>query len=265
MVGSAGRRRDGKHLPAPDQSLYESFSEHELLAWLNGADDARAYELVRQTWRSAAAADFEGWWQRVLHEGIIAGSGATAASTAAPLLLALADAEPHDLRDDEISLVLRPDPCLWDGSYANNAWLQECPKPLSKQVWGNALALHPDEATRLGLTSGDVVTIAANGRSIEVPVLTEPGMAMGVGALTLGGGGRRPARSAMASVPTPIHSGHPGTDGTFRRSRSSRRGAASRSLRLRTSSGRRKTCANSIRCIGSASRCQGQSTRIHPA
>ncbi|MCK1335642.1 4Fe-4S dicluster domain-containing protein [Bradyrhizobium sp. 38] len=168
--------------------LYESFSEHELLAWLSGAEDAGAYELVRQTWTSAAAADFEAWWQRVLHDGIIAGSGATAVSLAAPLLPPLADSEPHDKRDDEISLVLRPDPCLWDGSYANNAWLQECPKPLSKQVWGNALALHPDEASRLGLTSGDVVTVAANGRSIEVPVLTEPGMAMGVGALTLGGG-----------------------------------------------------------------------------
>jgi len=168
--------------------LYESFSEHELLAWLSGAEDAGAYELVRQTWPTAAAADFEAWWQRVLHDGIIAGSGATAVSLAAPLLPTLADPEPHDKRADEISLVLRPDPCLWDGSYANNAWLQECPKPLSKQVWGNALALHPDEATRLGVTSGDVVTVAANGRSIEVPVLTEPGMAMGVGALTLGGG-----------------------------------------------------------------------------
>ncbi|EHR01816.1 4Fe-4S dicluster domain-containing protein [Bradyrhizobium sp. WSM471] len=168
--------------------LYESFSEHELLAWLSGEEDASSHELVRQTWQGMASADFEAWWRRVLHDGLIAGSGATALSTAAPLLPPLPDAEPHDLQDDEIRLVLRPDPCLWDGSYANNAWLQECPKPLSKQVWGNALALHPDQATRLGLTSGDVVTVAANGRSIEVPVLTDPGMAMGVGALALGGG-----------------------------------------------------------------------------
>ncbi len=49
-----------------------------------------------------------------------------------------------------MTLVLRPDPGLWDGRFANNAWLQECPKPLTKQVWGNALALNPQDAARLG-------------------------------------------------------------------------------------------------------------------
>ena len=32
-------------------------------------------------------------------------------------------------------LALRPDPACWDGRFANNAWLQECPKPLTRQVW----------------------------------------------------------------------------------------------------------------------------------
>jgi molybdopterin-containing oxidoreductase family iron-sulfur binding subunit len=87
-----------------------------------------------------------------------------------------------------ISLVLRPDPSVWDGSFANNAWLQECPKPLSKQVWGNALSIQPDDAAWLKLASGDLVIVESQGRSIEVPVLVEPGMAQGVCALTLGGG-----------------------------------------------------------------------------
>lgn len=166
--------------------LYASFGDHELLAWLVGAGDANAHELVRETWRTAASADFEAWWQRVLHDGIISGSAADPIAPAALRLPPPGDAEPRD--DNEFTLMLRPDPCLWDGSFANNAWLQECPKPLSKQVWGNALSLHPDDAMRLGLSSGDMVKISSKGRSLEVPVLVEPGMAIGVCALTLGGG-----------------------------------------------------------------------------
>ena len=45
-----------------------------------------------------------------------------------------------------MTLVFRPDPSVWDGRFANNAWLQECPKPLTKQVWGNAAHLAPEDA-----------------------------------------------------------------------------------------------------------------------
>jgi molybdopterin-containing oxidoreductase family iron-sulfur binding subunit len=169
--------------------LYQTFTDHELLALLGGEADASPYDLVRETWRSTAGAgDFEAWWQRALHDGVIAGSAAAPVATGAPILPSEANAE---AADGQIGLVLRPDACVWDGSFANNAWLQECPRPLSKQVWGNALAVHPADAVRLGLSSGDVVTVGANGRSIDVPVLIEPGMASGVCALTLGGARRK--------------------------------------------------------------------------
>ena len=43
---------------------------------------------------------------------------------------------------------------------------------------------------RLGLSTGDVVTLAADGRQIEAPVVVEPGVADGVASLTLGLGRR---------------------------------------------------------------------------
>ena len=37
----------------------------------------------------------------------------------------------------DIDIVFRPDPTIWDGRFANIAWLQELPKPLTKITWDN--------------------------------------------------------------------------------------------------------------------------------
>jgi Fe-S-cluster-containing dehydrogenase component len=73
--------------------------------------------------------------------------------------------------------VLGPDPSIWDGSVANNAWLQECPKPLTKQVWGNALHVSKAQAAKLGLADGNVVRLRCAQGTLEAPVLVRPGQA----------------------------------------------------------------------------------------
>jgi molybdopterin-containing oxidoreductase family iron-sulfur binding subunit len=168
--------------------LYDTLSDHEVLALLSERSDAKGYDIVRETWRGQAGADFDGWWSQALHDGVIANSASTPLTPGEPTLPTLAAAPAET---DGLSLVLRPDPCVWDGTFANNAWLQECPKPLTKQVWGNVLALHPKDARRLGVNNGDIVTIAAGARQVEAPVLLEPGMALGVAAITLGMGRRQ--------------------------------------------------------------------------
>jgi molybdopterin-containing oxidoreductase family iron-sulfur binding subunit len=169
--------------------LFRSWTDHELLALLTGRDDALPYDLVRETWQPQGGSDFEGWWRQALHDGVIAGSTAAAISAGQPKLPDLATAAGPE--STAMTLLLRPDPALWDGSFANNAWLQECPKPLTKQVWGNALALNPLQAAKLGLASGDVVTLAADRSSVDAPVIIEPGVADGVATLALGLGRSR--------------------------------------------------------------------------
>ena len=87
-----------------------------------------------------------------------------------------------------LSLVLAPDPCVWDGGFANNAWLQECANPLTKQVWGNALHVSVNDAREFGLVDGDVVRLTAGGRFLEAPVLVRAGQAGKVIEATLGFG-----------------------------------------------------------------------------
>ncbi len=92
-----------------------------------------------------------------------------------------------------------PDPSLFDGGFANNAWLQECPKPFTKQVWGNALHLAESDARSLGVVDGDMVRLIAGKAVLEAPVLVRPGQASHTIATTLGYG-----RAAAGSLGTGI-------------------------------------------------------------
>lgn len=51
--------------------------------------------------------------------------------------------------EKSICLSVVPDYSLWDGRYINNAWLHECPDPVSKIVWGNAALTSPSLFRRL--------------------------------------------------------------------------------------------------------------------
>ncbi|MDT8267694.1 4Fe-4S ferredoxin, partial [Roseomonas sp. DSM 102946] len=92
-------------------------------------------------------AEFEDWWRQALHDGVLPDSAPAPVAPPEPRLPELRAVLP----EAGLVLALRPDPACWDGRFANNAWLQECPKPLTRQVWGNALLLAPEEARRRGL------------------------------------------------------------------------------------------------------------------
>ena len=56
-----------------------------------------------------------------------------------------------------LEVVFRLDPTIGDGEYANNGWLQEAPKPITRLTWDNAVMISPGTAQQLGLATGDYV------------------------------------------------------------------------------------------------------------
>jgi molybdopterin-containing oxidoreductase family iron-sulfur binding subunit len=167
--------------------LYDSRTAHQLVEMLGGTLAPSSYDLVRATWTERNGAEgFESWWRRALHDGVIAGSR-TAPLTLSPRLPELAPrAVPRGL-----TLRLAPDPSVWDGRHANNAWLQECPKPLTKEAWGNTASLSRNDAARLGVSDGDVLRIASGEEHIEIPAHIDDAQADGVITATLGYGRTR--------------------------------------------------------------------------
>ncbi|UPG73040.1 4Fe-4S dicluster domain-containing protein [Roseomonas gilardii subsp. gilardii] len=168
--------------------LHDTVSPVQALAALLGRLGSDPQAELRATWQGVVPeAEFETWWRQALHDGVVPDSAPAPVMPPEPRLPELR-AMPLEAG---LVLALRPDPACWDGRFANNAWLQECPKPLTRQVWGNALLLAPEEARRRGLEAGDMVALDWRGRHLEAPALPLPGMAPGVAALSLGHGRQR--------------------------------------------------------------------------
>jgi molybdopterin-containing oxidoreductase family iron-sulfur binding subunit len=168
--------------------LYATRAPVECLALLGGDVSTPAYEMVRETWRARSGADFDGFWSRSLRDGIIADSAP--AVLAAPVATQPIAPPPGATTPTPPTwtLRLRPDPCLYDGRYAENAWLQECPRPITAEVWGASLAISPEDAARLGVADLDHVRLSADNHAVEAAVRVTPGQAPGVISGFLGGG-----------------------------------------------------------------------------
>ncbi|HEX4808772.1 MAG TPA: TAT-variant-translocated molybdopterin oxidoreductase [Bryobacteraceae bacterium] len=159
------------------QPLYGGKSIHEIVTFLVDQPDMSSHDIVKNYWRTQLKdANFEAAWQRSLHDGVVAGIAALAevTGTKATALPALPAQE-----SGATEIVFRPDSTIGDGSWANNAWLQELPKPQTKMTWDNTIWVSPKDATAMNLEKGHVLRVTVDGRSIEGPVWILPGHAEG--------------------------------------------------------------------------------------
>jgi len=168
--------------------FYAVRSRHAVLETLQGRPVASGRGLVAATWRERFGAAFESLWAGALRRGFVEDTAAPEIAAAAAAIPAPAPHAPSS----GLELVFRPDPTIWDGRFASNAWLQELPKPLNKVTWDNILAVGPDLALAHGLESGDIARVAAGGRTIEAAVWITPGQSRRTLTAFLGYGRRLP-------------------------------------------------------------------------
>jgi MoCo/4Fe-4S cofactor protein with predicted Tat translocation signal len=164
--------------------FYGGKSEHEVLAALLGAGDMSSYDIVRAYWQNRAEGDFDTFWHQSVYSGVIPGSHSRGRN------LSFSGSIPAaSTAESQYELTFRLDPSIQDGRFANNGWLQEVPKPITKVTWDNAAFVSPRTAERLNVRTNDLITVSANGsESVSVPVWVQPGQADGAITVFLGFG-----------------------------------------------------------------------------
>ncbi len=183
--------------------LYEGKTAHEVLAVFSDRPLQSSHDIVREYWKSRGRgsgagdwrddAEFEHFWRKALHDGLVPG-------TAAPVKQVSLRAWSTPPRDGDapdsntLEIVFQRDAATYDGRFANNGWLQELPRPLTKLTWDNAALVSPATAKRLGLQNGDVTELRFQERRVGAPVWIVPGQADGSVAVQLGYGRRRAGR-----------------------------------------------------------------------
>ena len=96
-----------------------------------------------------------------------------------------------------LDVLFRPDASVYDGSFANNAWLQELQHPLTHLTWDNAVLIGPKTAHDLHANSEDMVDLVVNGRQITGAVWVIPGQPENVVTVHLGWGRKVSGRNGM--------------------------------------------------------------------
>ncbi len=180
---SDGRAYDGtvgivQPLIAP---LYDGHSTHEILALFTGDSGKPGHDIVRDYWQSQRSEKdkaFEALWETSLHDGLIAGTALPAISLSPHAdFAAQGGAQTPSSDAGKLEIVFRPDPSLGDGEFANNSWLQELPKPITRICWDNAVMVSPGTAQQIDLAEGDYVKLKLGGREAQGGVHIVPGHA----------------------------------------------------------------------------------------
>jgi MoCo/4Fe-4S cofactor protein with predicted Tat translocation signal len=180
------------------EPLYGGRSMLQVLRMFTEEPLTSPYDLVKGYWAGQhKGADFEAWWRRAVHDGVVPDSALPAKTPAVRKEAIGAPAGTRRL-GGTLEVIFRPDPTIYDGRFANNGWLQELPKPITKLTWDNAAIMSPATASRLGvlmentLDYGEIgvpmVELTYQGRTLRAPVLAQPGHANGAVTLHLGYG-----------------------------------------------------------------------------
>jgi len=163
--------------------------EQSLLTWAGNNTDM--YNFVKNLWSTQILAGSTKNWDAVLQSGF---EYKSAKAATAPAFTGNAAAAASAIEASskaitgEFELKLYESSALRDGRYANNAYLQELPDPVSKVTWDNYAALNPKDAEKLGLGEDGKVTVKANGVELELPVVQQPGQAQGTVSVAVGYG-----------------------------------------------------------------------------
>jgi MoCo/4Fe-4S cofactor protein with predicted Tat translocation signal len=197
--------------------LFNGISEVELLARVAGDETTDPYGQVFTTIGRLTSGDSKKAFEKFLHDGLLEGSAYPVGSVAFDPQRSASVFSQNPafavLSKDNLEVRFATDHKMDDGRFANNGWLQECPDPMTKISWDNAILVSPRLAKELGIVpAGSLlqvarkeeaeffqgkenalvgeITVTVDGRTFKVsgPMHIQPGLANYTVVLPLGYG-----------------------------------------------------------------------------
>jgi molybdopterin-containing oxidoreductase family iron-sulfur binding subunit len=176
-------------------------AQESFLTWA-GESNVDYFNMVKDNWKNwfysknGGGMDFQSWWDKCLYDGVLelgvyTGDVATFNGNVSAAAAGIASRYKAD--NSGLELVIFESYGVGNGSQANNPLLQELPDPITKVVWDHPITISQKDATALGFTNdGESNTqfgaLTAGGKTVNVPVLIQPGQAIGTLGLALGYG-----------------------------------------------------------------------------
>lgn len=197
-------------------------AQETLLKW--AGSNADYYSYIQKIWQQQVFPmqgkylTFTEFWNNALHDGAIeVGKGTeapadvkvpvaskkegekpeekTSAAVSSTANLKQAARALIDVQGGEFELALYEKTGIGNGNQANNPWLQELPDPISRITWDNYVTMSPIDMKRLGLNlmerqdnEASVVNVTVDGVTVELPIVPQPGQALGTVGIALGYG-----------------------------------------------------------------------------
>ena len=168
------------------QPLFNSRQFQEsLLVW--AGNKISYYDFLKDYWSSKLS------WSSSLHNGI-----AELNDKKYSVTKFAAKVQSIKTKTTDLELSLYQSNSIGDGAQSNNPWLQELPDPITRACWDNYLTISASTARKYGFSNwnisngalnGDVARLTVGNFVIDnVPVLIQPGQAIGTVGLALGYG-----------------------------------------------------------------------------
>jgi len=237
------------------QPLYEGKTALELLAVFSEQYDRKPYDMVKSFWQTQPASgqqqaqsagagsnqssqraqapapaqpapapapspspsqDFETSWRQALHDGFIENSAFPVKTVSLSANWSNQNQPTTKPTSGGFELVFRTDPSIYDGRFANNGWLQELPRPLTKVTWDNVAIISPKSALSLSGVRNDgaikgrehyvsmIDLVNQQGQTVRAPLWIQPGQPDGVITIHLGYGRRLAGRVGSGTQDQPL-------------------------------------------------------------
>lgn len=169
-------------------------AQESFMIWA-GEANVDYFEFVKNNWKTRffKGGNFQAFWDKCLYDGVLelplesasvsfSGNVAGAANTIASTYKT----------SNGYELAIYENGTVGNGSQANNPLLQELPEPITKAVWDHYVLISQKDAAKEGITNPESKTryanVTANGKTVKLPVLIQPGLAQGVLAVAIGYG-----------------------------------------------------------------------------